>query len=529
MNRSISGIAAGLFLSLVVAIGFGGLLLLMKRSRAAATELRQRLTESERQFREFVEGSLQGVLLIDDAGRVLLANPAAAEMFGFRSVDEILAINTMDDLVTPADRARTAQYQREQATGRPSLARCKFRGRRPDGAARRYEMHARRITWEGRQVTLAFLLPTSADEAETPRGASSVGQAEVSANLKGANILLVEDNEINQLVASGILESVGARTTIAANGREAVIALHKQRFDAVLMDLQMPVMDGYAATRAIRQELGLTELPIIAVTAHALTEERRRCFEAGMNEHVSKPVDPQHLVAVLTRFVSVASRSAPMVRAVEPVTIPAADGPLPGIDMADAMRRLGGNRELLGKIYIDFAARYAGAAAEISAFLAEGETIEAERLVHTLKGVAGNVGAQRVFAATKAFENGLQNGEDSTPLIAAIADALAEISAPPTAPASMMPQTAAAAERLGEPDRVALKRLITKLEGLFRARDLDAEECFAALKARCPSGLFGDALGQLEGAVGALDFEAALSSLAILHHLVDATSAGSAL
>jgi CheY-like chemotaxis protein len=122
--------------------------------------------------------------------------------------------------------------------------------------------------------------------------------------LQGLRVLVVEDNKINQMVARGLLSKEGADITMADNGQLGVqaVAAAQPPFDAVLMDVQMPVMDGYAATRAIRQELGLTALPIIAMTANAMASDRAACLEAGMNDHVGKPFELDHLVATLLRL-----------------------------------------------------------------------------------------------------------------------------------------------------------------------------------------------------------------------------------
>ena len=122
--------------------------------------------------------------------------------------------------------------------------------------------------------------------------------------LAGMRVLLVEDNKINQMVADGLLSKEGAKVTLADNGQlgVAAVAQAKSGFDIVLMDIQMPVMDGYSATRVIRQELGLTDLPIIAMTANVMASDRAACLEAGMNDHVGKPFELNQLVATLLQY-----------------------------------------------------------------------------------------------------------------------------------------------------------------------------------------------------------------------------------
>ena len=122
--------------------------------------------------------------------------------------------------------------------------------------------------------------------------------------LLGMRLLVVEDNKINQMVAKGLLTKEGAEVTLVDDGQQGVAAVAKvgQSFDAVLMDIQMPVMDGYCATRAIRSELGLATLPIVAMTANAMASDRAACLEAGMDDHVGKPFELDQLVALLQRL-----------------------------------------------------------------------------------------------------------------------------------------------------------------------------------------------------------------------------------
>lgn len=123
-------------------------------------------------------------------------------------------------------------------------------------------------------------------------------------SLEQKHVLVVEDNELNQLVIQGLLKKAGVQVTIASHGREAVeILARTQAFDLVLMDIQMPVMDGHEATRHIRHDLQIVHLPIIGLTAHALSEERQRCLDSGMNDFITKPVSPDLLYATIERHV----------------------------------------------------------------------------------------------------------------------------------------------------------------------------------------------------------------------------------
>ncbi|MGD8498387.1 MAG: response regulator, partial [Chromatiales bacterium] len=164
--------------------------------------------------------------------------------------------------------------------------------------------------------------------------------------LEGAHLLLAEDNVINQEVAVGILSAEGITVDVANNGLEAVDMVGRKSYDAVLMDMQMPEMDGYDAARRIREDDSLDDLPIIAMTAHAMEGDREKCLNAGMNDYVTKPIDPKQLFDILGKWVKVEAQQGPSERvAAEPRTETALPT-LPGFDTATALARLGGNEQL---------------------------------------------------------------------------------------------------------------------------------------------------------------------------------------
>ncbi|MYL81607.1 response regulator [Desulfovibrio aerotolerans] len=249
-------------------------------------------------------------------------------------------------------------------------------------------------------------------------------------------ILLVEDNPINQQVARETLERLGAVVAVAANGREAVAMVARRVYDVVLMDVQMPVMDGLAATRAIRSLPGTRALPIVALTAHALAEDRQRCLNAGMNDYLTKPLDVARLLAVLGQWIAAAplpAREQPAQAATAAATAASAASPASvaataaggraaatGMDVDTALRRLGGNERLLVSVAAEFARDYAGSAATLAALVAAGETDAARRLAHTLKGLAGNLAADALALAANALESSLSAG--TQPGAAALAD-----------------------------------------------------------------------------------------------------------
>ena len=236
--------------------------------------------------------------------------------------------------------------------------------------------------------------------------------AATDTRLHGARVLLTEDNEINQQIAVELLEGAGASVHVANNGREAVEFLFNgpqpPPVDVVLMDLQMPEMDGHQATMKIRSDPRFADLPVLAMTAHATLEERQRCLAEGMNDHISKPIDPVLLFDTVARYYRRGRDSAE-------TDVPASTKPKPldapdelpvcaGLDTQDGLTRLAGNRKLYLKLLRQFTEQQGTVPAQIGAALAQGDPNLAERLAHTLKGVAGNLGAKPVQTAADELE-----------------------------------------------------------------------------------------------------------------------------
>lgn len=230
----------------------------------------------------------------------------------------------------------------------------------------------------------------------------------MGAQLLTGKVLLVEDNAINQQVAQEILEGMGLAVEVAANGREALTALHGHGYDLVLMDIQMPDMDGYEATRRIRAEPRFEKLPVIAMTAHAMSGERERCLAAGMNEHVPKPIDPARLFATLSRWLKTTYKIPVRSAATGDVTLPEK---LPGIDLRWGLERIGGNKRLFRKLLGELVSNHGNALQIVQQQLANGQYEEARRELHTLKGVAGNIGARTLQHETEKLELQLTDDE----------------------------------------------------------------------------------------------------------------------
>jgi len=225
--------------------------------------------------------------------------------------------------------------------------------------------------------------------------------------LRGAKVLLVEDNPVNQQVAREIMEHWGIRVHTVADGRQAVDTLELLAFDAVLMDIEMPRMDGVEATRRIRENPKCKGLPIIALTAHALEGDRERCLDAGMNDYLTKPVDAQQLFAMLAQWIQ-PELATPAPRPKVSTTVQAPEAApadaQPAIDIADTLKRFNGDHVLFIKILKEFRRSYTKGGAELRALIRADDSEGAKRFAHTLKGVAGNIGAKPLAAASKAVE-----------------------------------------------------------------------------------------------------------------------------
>jgi CheY-like chemotaxis protein len=204
----------------------------------------------------------------------------------------------------------------------------------------------------------------------------------------------VDDNELNQEVATELLREAGFVVDLASNG---LIALNQARttdYDIVLMDMQMPVMDGLTATKEIRKEVHLKDLPVVAMTANAMQGDRDRCIAAGMNDHVAKPIEPEDLWKALLKWIKprhrISTRSTGKPKVEEDIALPS---DIKGLDINNGLRRMLGKKSLYLTMLRKFAAGQKSTPAEIMLALDRNDWMVAERLAHTLKGVAGNISA----------------------------------------------------------------------------------------------------------------------------------------
>jgi len=330
-------------------------------------------------------------------------------------------------------------------------------------------------------------------------------------SIRGARVLVAEDNEINQQVAREILESAGFVVDLAANGREAVDKARANPYDAVLMDIQMPELDGLRATAELRGDLRFAGLPIIAMTAHAMAGDREQSLAAGMDDHVTKPIDPDALFAVLLRWIKPGMRAAAATAATTrpeprstPSPSPSTAAGWPGVDQVAGLRRVAGNETLYRKLLADFHRDYASGVDPLRAAILEERTEDASRWIHTLKGVAGNVGAMDLHRAAQELESAMRVGDEGKS-DGLLPEVERELSRVVEGLAPLARETAVARASTGGADgavdRTALEASLRELSALVRTNNPDAENALEHVRA----ALKGARREEVEGVAQALD------------------------
>jgi ABC-type amino acid transport substrate-binding protein/CheY-like chemotaxis protein len=245
---------------------------------------------------------------------------------------------------------------------------------------------------------------------------SETFETETSQKVGGAKVLLVEDNEINQQVATELLENVGITVTLANNGIESIKAVSKENFDLIFMDIQMPEMDGLEATKLIREMDGksIDTLPIVAMTAHAMRGDREKSLKAGMNDHLTKPLNPNKLYSTLVKWIKSGNRDNVTISALQPSEKKAGElffPDLPGISIKDGLFRVGGNTKLYKELLYKFYTSNQDLTQRIRMALTEKKMDVAKRLLHTVRGVSGNIGAGELHDAAIEFDEGIKENK----------------------------------------------------------------------------------------------------------------------
>jgi two-component system, sensor histidine kinase and response regulator len=348
--------------------------------------------------------------------------------------------------------------------------------------------------------------------------------------IAGARVLLVEDNELNQQVATELLREGGFEIDLAEDGLKATERVGSKDYDAVLMDMQMPVMDGLTATRHIRQNERFAQLPIIAMTANAMLQDKQACLEAGMNDHVAKPIDPEALFKTLLKWISPRPGLGSASPGVAAVSGNGADqdfdgDPLRqvrGLDVDAGLRRVLGKRDF----YEDLLRRFVDgddvrAIAALRTQLASADRDSAERTAHSLKGVAGTLGATDLQQSAAVLESALHDGQSADELEAELLCAEREIERMaaalrailPPMPVASVPEDSVAVDWPGARD------LIDRLDALLAESDSSAIDLFNDSAHILPRVL-GPGFADVESAMLSWDFVRAVEALRLARNSI---------
>jgi CheY-like chemotaxis protein len=365
-----------------------------------------------------------------------------------------------------------------------------------------------------------------------PTGALPAAQAS-GALLRGRRILLAEDNETNRAYIRALLERAGCTVATAMNGRAVVHRALEESFDLILMDIQMPELDGLAAASRIRDALGSRTPPIVALTAHAQPDDHRRSRAAGLAAHLVKPIAPEALWAALTPLLGVsaavtgatvdgamAARGTPE----RPTSIDT-KGPRPAVDFAAGLAHAGGDAKLYHRVLAAFHDEHLQDPARLDAALAVGDAEAAQAILHAIKGVAGLVGAEHLQRAAAAAMASFGHHDDWRPATRASREALAAVLAvlDPVVAAPVAQPPAEAAARLAE--------LCAELDGLLGGQDAAAAAALLEpLRRLVDSGRAGAELRLVERSIAAGRCDEARAALADLRRILAApdTAGGAA-
>ena len=391
-----------------------------------APQLTERVKGDAQRLSQILINLLSNAVKFTETGEVRVRVGADGDYTYFKVIDTGIGMNEreMQNLFKPFEQADNSTTRRFGGTGL-GLAISQALAHLMGG-----HIAVDSTPAAGSSFTLALPLPPAA-EAEEPRVPLPAAQA-AGQELNGLRILAAEDVEVNRLVLQDMLCHEGARVVFAENGLQAVERIEQHgraAFDVVLMDIQMPVMDGFAATRRIHAIA--PDLPVIGLTAHALADERQRCIDAGMADHVSKPIDPLRLSAVLAKYLPKQRPEAPAaepvaaavatVAAVVPAALPGGESDaqllqqlatVPGLDLKQGLAALRGRVASYARLLRKYAEGEAAGLGHLAERLAAADVQERRRLAHTLKGSSGTLGVAGVQRLALALEMALRDGRE---------------------------------------------------------------------------------------------------------------------
>jgi len=371
--------------------------------------------------------------------------------------------------------------------------------------------------------TAMRVLGAQVDEKRTSeRDVSSV--MEDLAAIKGATILLAEDNELNQEVAVGLLEDAGFKVEIANNGQEVLDMVGRKPYDIILMDMQMPVMHGVTATIELRKLPQFTELPIVAMTANAMEQDKEKCVAAGMNDHIAKPIEPDDMFRTLLKWIKPRETAQPAATAgsgkkaskdkkAEGVADNAALLVIDGLDVELGMRRVLGKKPLYLSMLRKYVSNQANTPTELRAALDAGDTATAERIAHSAKGVSGNIGAAGLQAMAAEIEKMIREGADRNALDEKIAPFSEAQTAMIAALRNHLPEEADTGMAKSALDMSKVAGVVSRLAALLAEDDSEASDVLEENLDLMRAVMGAEAFSRIDGAVKQFDLEAALEHL----------------
>jgi len=338
----------------------------------------------------------------------------------------------------------------------------------------------------------------------------------------GQHVLLVEDNYVNQEVEREILLEVGFDVEIRENGAEAIQAVQEKEYDIVLMDIQMPVMDGLEATRQIRALGGsytYSKLPIIAMTAHALTGDSDKSLQAGMNAHITKPIDPDTMFSTIAKWIKPSEKPADVIDEINMNEIKKEESgefpELPGINVEDGLNRMCGNQTAYKRILRIFKSKQANNADSIATHIEQGEWEEATRLTHSLKGSGGNIGAEELYKVAAEVEKSCKenNKEHALSQVEGLRIELSKVINGLSAleQDDVASQTSNKNNEVVDPEQFC--RVLEQLEGYLETDLSEAQNCLLTLEGYVDGTKLKTGFVELENAMNSFDMDTAKENI----------------